>query len=288
MPNPRLAVLSDIHGNPPALDAVLADLQAFSPIDAVLVAGDIITPLYHETVLQKLCEMRAVMIRGNGEHNLLEMHDGAAPDYYWTAQQFALARWNFSHVSPADVEYIRALPEQVVFHLPGTDPIRIVHGSPRGINDGVSPVDDSQQFADAMALIDEPVVIFGHTHQPWQQPIDGRLALNPGAVTGPLNNQVGAQYAILEWQGGAWQARLRCIAYDLQATAQIFKDSGLLDTGHLARCFLASIFSGYDVARKFLTYAFTLARHMGYRHLPYIPDEVWDHAGKTFPWPPDC
>jgi putative phosphoesterase len=286
---PSILILSDIHGNLPSLEAVLADARQsarqFAPLDAILVAGDIITPIYHETLLQKLRDLQAVMIQGNGEKGLLEMEDGSAPAYYWTAQQFALARWCFANVTKTDLEFIRTLPEQRTFHLPGTDPIRMVHGSPRKINESIFPSAHPEQLAEVLALVDEPVVIFGHTHQPWQVRIDGRLALNPGAVTGPLDGQVGAQYAILDWDGRAWQARLRCVPYDLQATDRIFQDSGLLETGYLARSFLISIHTGQNGAEDFLTYAFELSRQAGFGDLPYLPDEIWEQAGASFPWP---
>jgi hypothetical protein len=138
-----------------------------------------------------------------------------------------------------------------------------------------------------MALVGEPVVIFGHTHQPWQVQLDERLALNPGAVCGPLNGQVGAQYAILEWDGSAWNAGLRCVSYDMNIIIRAFTEDGLLDTGYLAKSFLASILSGRDVAQDFLHYAFSLSHQVGYNDLPFIPDEIWERAGASFHWDGD-
>lgn len=281
---PRLAILSDIHGNLPALEAVLADAQLFAPLATVLVAGDIFTPLCHERVLQKLREMRAVMIQGNGEQELLAMKNRSAPEYYWTAKQFAITRWGYAHTSTADIEFICGLPEQRVFQLPGTDPIRIVHGSPRGAREGIHPETHPGKLADVLELVGEPVVVFGHTHRPWQVQVGGRLALNPGAVCGPLNGQVGAQYAILEWNGSAWKVLQRCVSYNLDLITQIFISSGLLDTGYLAKSFLASILTARDVARDFLHHAFGLSQQAGFGSLPYIPDEIWDCAGASFLW----
>jgi predicted phosphodiesterase len=284
----HLAILSDIHGNLPGLEAVLADAEQFAPLSALLVAGDIITPLYYERLLPKLHDMQAVMIQGNGEQGLLAMDNGSAPEYFWTAKQFALARWGYASVPAADLEFLRTLPEQLVYHLPGTDPIRVVHGSPRNTRESVFPTAHPDQLAEVMALVNEPVVIFGHTHQPWQMRVGSRLALNPGAVTGPVNGQVGAQYAILHWDGTNWQAELRCVPYDLQTITQVFEDSGLLDTGYLARAFLASHYTGQNVGEDFLHYAFELSRQAGFVDLPYIPDEIWESAGATFPWPSGC
>lgn len=282
--NPRLAVLSDIHGNLPALEAVLADAQQFEPLAAVLIAGDIITPLCHEGVSRQLREIGAVMIQGNGEQGLLEMKNRTAPEYYWTAKQFAITRWGYTHTSTADMEFVCGLPEQRVFHLPGTDPVRIVHGSPRGVKEGIHPEVNPGKLAEVLELVGEPVVIFGHTHRPWQMQVGRQLALNPGAVCGPLNGQVGAQYAILEWNGSAWKAVLRCVSYNLGLITQMFISSGLLETGYLAKSFLASILTARNVARDFLHHACGLSRQAGFGSLPYIPDDIWDYAGATFPW----
>ena len=284
-PSYRLAILADIHGNLPALEAVLADLQQFAPLDGLLVAGDTTTGPHQEIVLDRLREIGAMIIQGNGEHTILEMAAGSAPDYFRTAKQFSLGRWAFSNYTPAALAFIQTLPEQLVFSLPGADPIRLVHGSPRRINEGIFPQVNPAQLADVLELVAEPVFICAHTHQNWQIQVNGRLALNPGAVCGPLNGQVGAQYALLEWHGAAWRADLRCIPYDLQAIARAFVESGLLDTGYLARAFLTSIFSGNNITNEFISHAFDLSKKAGDTHLPYIPDEIWDQAGATFPWP---
>ncbi len=283
---PRLAVLSDIHGNLPALKAVLADARQFDPLAGILVAGDIITPLYHAEVLQTLRELGAFMIQGNGENGLLAMKDGSAPEYTWTARQFALARHGYANVTQDDLDFINTLPVQRVFHLSGTDAIRIVHGSPRHIRESVFPDTQPERLDEIMAMVKEPVVVFGHTHISWQVRVGGRLALNPGAVTGPLDGRVGAQYAVLEWDGASWQADLRCISYEIESTARVFKESGLLSTGHLARAFLASLYTGQNVGDDFINHAFTLSRQAGFGDLPYVPDAIWEQAGATFPWPP--
>ncbi len=281
----RLAVLADIHGNLPALEAILNELDRSAPLDGLLVAGDLSTCPYQEMVLQRLREIQAVMIQGNGEEGILKMAAGTVPDYYFTARQFALGRWAHAHYSSDALAFLNTLPEQFVYRLPGAAPVRIVHGSPRKINESVFPDTNPAQLEEVLALVDEPVVVFAHTHLPWQVRVDGRLALNPGAVCGPLNGQVGAQYAILEWDGTDWQATLHCASYDLDTITRAFIDSGLLATGPIARAFLASIRTGRNIGLDFLNYAFALSAQFGYAHLPYLPDEIYDRAGEIFPWP---
>ena len=280
----RLAVLADIHGNLPAFEAVLADLKDFAPLDRILVAGDTTTGPRQETIFNRLREMDAVFIQGNSEQWLCALDDGTIEEYYVKAKQFALGRWAYANLSREALGFMHTLPEQTVYHLPGTSPIRITHGSPRKINEGVYPNANPAQLDGILADIVEPVILFGHTHQPWQVQTDGRLALNPGAVCSPLNGQVGAQYALLDWDGERWQAHLRCVPYDLDLIRRDFIESGLMDSTILARGYLGGILTGRDATSAFITYAKNLARAAGFGDLPYIPNEVWDQAGATFAW----
>ena len=127
--------------------------------------------------------------------------------------------------------------------------------------------------------------VCGHTHIPWKVVRHGRLALNPGAVCGPLNGETGAQYALLTWQDRHWQVDHRVVAYDLELIRAAFRESGLLDKGGaLARAFLRSIETGQNVADWFLTYAYRLAADAGHGECEVVPDELWEHAAATFDW----
>jgi len=115
--------------------------------------------------------------------------------------------------------------------------------------------------------------------------MDGRLALNPGSVAGPLNGVAAAQYAQLEWEQGTWRPELREVPYDLSRIRQAFVESGLLDEGGpLARAFLASIETGLNVAKDLLDHAYRLAAEAGYPGCRVVPDEIWVRTAAEFPW----
>ena len=88
----RLAVMADIHGNLPAFEAVMADLQQYQPLEGFLVAGDVVGGPGQEAVLQRLMALHAVIAHGNGEVSALQVADGSAPDYVFTSRQFSLVR----------------------------------------------------------------------------------------------------------------------------------------------------------------------------------------------------
>ena len=281
----QLAVLSDIHGNLPALDAVLNDLQQY-PVDGIVVAGDIVTggPQGADAA-QRLRALDSWMIRGNADNALLKYAAGDAPEAWHINHQFALLRWTYQQVDQEMLDFLESLPEQRVTALPGTAAIRMVHGSPRHISEPIFPDRDPALLDAVLAQISEPVLVCGHTHLPWQVEQNGRLVLNPGAVSGPLNGFVGAQYALLNWRDGHWQAKHITVAYDLERIREVCRESGFLEEGGaFAQAFLLSIETGQDVIEAFFSYAFELVAKAGISDSDIIPNDIWNQASATFDW----
>jgi putative phosphoesterase len=280
----RLAVMSDVHGNLPALEAVLEDMQPFEP-DAILVAGDFIGGPAPVKTIHLLRSLNSWMIRGNSDTGLVRYGLGDAPDAHHTHRQFALLRWAHRHVDQETFEFIRSLPEQRVVEIDGTAPVCLVHGSPRNPSESIFPDRDPATLDLALAQTSEPVLVCGHTHIPWKVTRDDRLALNPGAVCGPLNGEVCAQYALLTWRAGRWQAEHRAVSYDLEQIRTSFRESGLLEEGGaLARSFLLSIETGQNIADDFLSHAYGLAARAGFEDCYAVPDAAWEQATATFDW----
>ncbi len=299
----RLAVLADVHGNLPALEAVLADVQQYN-VDGIIVAGDLIGggPQPVE-VLRLLRSLRTWMIRGNNENYFLAYDAGEAPDAWRVSYQWVVLRWTYHRLDKASLDLITSLPEQCVVALDGTAPIRVVHGSPQGPSGrlfpdrdpaklywfrkaGLLPLDqDPDNLGVAFEQIAEPVLVCGHTHIPWKQEQDGRLALNPGAVCGPLNGDVCAQYALLTWRDDHWQAEHQVVPYDLDRVRAAFCESGLLAVGGaFARACLLTIETGQNVAGHFVSYVCKLAAGAGFKDCDVVPDAIWEHAVATFDW----
>lgn len=297
----RLAILADTHGNRPAVEAVLADLEQYD-VDAILVAGDLTGGPHQAETVRLLRERGATLIRGNSDNGPLLYGAGQGPAAWRESHQFAMLRWADRRLDRETRDFLAALPEQRAVALPGAAPIRLVHGSPRRIAEPIIPDDPLLQehfraasltprggppapLGEILALVQEPVLVCGHTHYPWQAERDGRLVLNPGAVCGPLNGDNGAQYALLHWDGARWQAEHRSVPYDLARLRADFAESGLLDEGGpLARAFLLSTERGENVGMYFLNYAYELAAQAGFAGCETVPDEVWDRAAATWDW----
>jgi L-asparaginase len=299
----RLAVLADIHGNLPALEAVLADVQQHD-VDGIIIAGDLIGGGPHSLeVVRLLRSLGSWMIRGNNEDYFLAYETGATPAAWRESYQWAVMRWSYHSLDRETLDFIASLPEQRVVALDGTAPIRVVHGSLQSPSGRLfpdrdpdklrwfrkagllSPDRDPDKLELALEQMNEPVLVCGHTHIPWNQEEDGRLALNPGAVSGPLNGDVRAQYALLTWQDSHWQTEHLAVPYDLDQIRAAFRESGLLaEGGAFARACLLSIETGQNVAGYFVSYVYKLAAEAGFEDCDVVPDDVWDRAVATFNW----
>ena len=282
---------------------MLADARQ-QGVDGIIVAGDFTTggPQQLETI-NLLRSLGSWMIRGNSEGYLLAYGAGNVPDGWRVSKQWASVRWSYLHLDRGTLDFIASLPEQRVVALDGVAPIRVVHGSPRSPSEHLLPdrdpvsLDafrkagllsshhDPAKLDQALAQVKEPVLVCGHSHIPWKQEQDGRLVLNPGSVGAPINGDVRAQYALLTWQDGRWQAEHRAIAYDLERIRAAFNESGLLEEGGaFARAWLLVIETGQNVSGRFVSYVHGLATEAGYEGGDVVPDSIWEQAIATFDW----
>jgi len=298
----RFAVLADIHGNLPALEAVLDDLSSHPAVDQILVAGDSVSgcPYPRETIAL-LRERNCRCIRGNNETYILNMHTRACHPDVLTNRQWAATRWAFEQLNPAELAWVASLPAQLSLPEPGGG-LRVLHGSLEGEsislvpdrNPGVirhleashllRPGQPLTPLSVTLASIPESVLIAGHIHTPWLQREGAKLALNPGSVGMPIHGDPRACYVLLEWDGLAWQVELRAVAYDRARVKRAFQTSGLLAAGGgFARGCLVDLDRAQNTVWMFVEHAFATARARGH-HGPIIPDPLWLEAEATFDW----
>ena len=204
-----LAVLSDIHGNIDALDAVLAETEA-AGADRYVLAGDYGTP--SPAPLETLERLRglpnATWIRGNGERWLREPPD---------REDVREAYERLAGRIPEDVVgWLYGLPVQAEL-----DGILYVHGSPLSDVDSFAP--EAQEGEERLlAGVHDRTVVFGHSHQQFRRPGPNRTDLvNPGSVGMPLDGDKRAAWAL--WDG---DFEFRRTAYDVERAAAAFRALG--------------------------------------------------------------
>ena len=300
----RLAVLADVHDNLLALEAVVEDAMR-NAADGFIAAGDYLMrgPFPQESV-QLLRSLDARMVQGNTDGYAVDLASGRAPPARYTSKQWASSRWTCRHVDQEILDFLASLPEQAVVCLDGVTRIRVIHGAPDNPIGRLLPDRDAQALhwfrragflaceeeppalTPRLSAIDDPVVVCAHTHIPWSQRNGDQLVLNPGAVSGALNEDPRAQYALLTWNDDGWQVEHRAVEYDLGQLRRAYRSSGYLkEGGALARVFLITVETGRNVIAPFFSHIARVAAEAGCGQSSVIRDAVWQQAVDTFVWP---
>lgn len=278
----KIAVLSDIHGNLTALNAVLKDINKLG-INKFIIAGDhIIDCPNPNEVLEKIKTLDAYVIKGNREEYLLDYYKGIHNEWNKYNQMRAVV-YTYSIISENNMKYIDGLPEQLSISLPQMDDIRIVHGSLFRINEGLFPDKHFTRLEKTLQNLKEQVLICGHTHYAWSKEMNNKLVVNPGSVGVPFNENKCAEYAVIIWNGAKWQVSHRQVEYDLKELQQLFFENELFEKCPTwSRLTLQSIREGRDVTTEFITYAYKLAKDSGVSEPEFVPNSIWDMAEKLW------
>jgi predicted phosphodiesterase len=236
----RIAILSDIHGNLPALEAVLDDVRAMVP-DQVIVNGDIINrgPQSIEC-LQAVQALGWPVVFGNHEEYALKRLDGEVPEP-WRTRFWEPFQRVAEALSADEIAYRRALPRDFVVDVPNLPALRIVHGSMRALNDALGVWMSDAELLEAVDGAPEPIVIGAHSHRTFERRAGARWMLNSGSVGAPFNGDPGAQYLLMTAVNGAWTAEFRSVAYDRTRVYAAWARSGELEC-----CMSAQVFK-YEV-----------------------------------------
>jgi predicted phosphodiesterase len=219
----KVAALYDVHGNLPALEAVLADLAELD-VDAVVVGGDVcIGPMPRES-LERLLALgeRALFLRGNGDRELSEAQDA---DGLWAER----TRWSAGQLERGQLAWLAALPDTQTVDVDGLGPVLFCHGSPRSDEEILTRISPEERVEAATAGVAEATVVCGHTHVQFDREAAGRRLVNAGSVGMPYEAGPGAYWALL-----GPEVELRRTAYDLEAAAAAIRATGFPGAEELA------------------------------------------------------
>jgi len=238
----RLAFLSDIHANLPALEAVLADLDHQRP-DAVYCLGDLVSyaPWPNE-VVRLIREHRIPTLMGNHDYTLSQLTQGqplptVTPDHKkWAgAQSLAFTHTQLGHAERA---FLGGLPRHIrlEFTTPdGRSDLLMVHGSPTSLNEYLLEDRPQADMVSVMDQADADILLFGHSHLPYHRQLPGhnpdkpayRHAINTGSVGKPKDGDPRAGYVLIEWIGGQPHVTMIRVGYDVERAARAIEESSL-------------------------------------------------------------
>jgi len=299
------AIISDIHGNYPALAAAIEDAKAHSADEYILI-GDYTSRIpYDNEVVNTIRTLSpAHIIQGNGERHYLSLPKSKDTQ---SNPQFKPLYWSLNELSPKNLAYLLALPETAVVSHEDTD-IYLAHSIDLFYRPSVIGFFHTLNFSDMMldtpishkqyltmgkeALLSCPdaladilalpkgIHLFGHNHLQFHMEHEGRLFINPGSCGMTADWNPAAAYTLLHIESGNWVIQERRVEYDIQATIEKFTTSGYHNYAPVwSKAIQLQLQTGKEYFGWFVTHIEATKKRLG----PTItPDEAWDTAAKTW------
>jgi predicted phosphodiesterase len=243
----KLGMISDVHGNCHALEAVVADASSLG-VDQWWVLGDLVAigpdPVATMELVANLPHVEA--IRGNTERyvltsdrppptpsdvianpDLFELYGTIQRSFAWTGGALASHGW---------LEWLRDLPLDLRTELPDGTVVLGVHASPgRDDGEGITPHRDEEELRHDLEGSHADIVLAGHTHQPTDRVVADMRAVNLGSLSNPITDDLRASYVILHADRQGHAVEHRRVDYDRQAFL-----SSVERSGHPASDYIAS------------------------------------------------
>jgi putative phosphoesterase len=209
----QVAALYDIHGNLPALEAVLQDIRQ-AEIDCVVVGGDVLPgPMPRETIARLLeLDIPLQFIQGNGDRVVLGARAGTESSE--VPQRFReLIRWTARQLHPEDERLLATWPKTLRIEIGGLGDVLFCHATPRSDTEVFTRRTPEDRLLPVFEGLDAPMVVCGHTHMQFDRTIGGIRVLNAGSVGMPFG-EPGAYWLLL-----GPDVQLRRTSYDLAKAA---------------------------------------------------------------------
>jgi putative phosphoesterase len=225
----RAAIITDLHGNLPALEAALARIEHLG-IDDVYCGGDLVGYGPRPNEVCALIEERSMpTVYGNYDYAIARDLDDCGC-FYPTSKDREIGQgsvaWTLEHTDERSKRLMHDLPFDLRFELAGKR-ARLVHGSPRKVNEYLLEDRAASTFERISQLADCDILLFGHTHKPWVREYGGVLFVNCGSVGKPKDGDPRGSFALLEERGGEVDISIERVTYDAASVAADIRDVGL-------------------------------------------------------------
>ena len=205
----RVAAIGDIHGNLPALDAVLGEIE-HGDVEAIVIVGDTISGPWPVDVFDRLVRVEARFVRGNADREVLERSTRYGPLATWCADRLGAER----------LAVAASWPLALALEIDGLGRVLVCHSTPTSDDPIYTRITPDADVSEMLGDIDADVVVCGHTHMQYDRTLAGGLrVVNPGSVGMPYEGQPGAFWALL-----GPNVDFRTTRYDARATVEAVRE----------------------------------------------------------------
>ncbi len=213
----RIAIISDIHSNNIALEAVLKDIYT-KDVDSIVCTGDIVGYMPNPNeVIDLIRQHKILCIKGNHDLHTMKIERLNEEQFQVldnsVIQQSASAIYTNYILEEKNRVYLANLPEKIEMSVNGFK-VLFVHGSPRAIDEYM--YEDAPYLNEIMEELEYDVVIAGHTHIPYYKQVRNKFVINAGSVGKPKHGNSNATYVILSVEKGNINVVLREVPYDVK------------------------------------------------------------------------
>ncbi|GMV99060.1 MAG: hypothetical protein AMXMBFR84_01990 [Candidatus Hydrogenedentota bacterium] len=209
----HFAVFGDVHGNWPALKAVLDDI-ARRGILTIVHTGDLVVGFpYPNEVVEAVRERGIPGVQGEWDRlTVRASRKGESIQRKIGEDEWEALQWTYSHTQSRSLEFLRALPKTRTFDMDGT-PVFVCHGTPASSSDVLLRGEADMRFKRMREVANTPIVVCGKSHEPFARTVDGTLFVNPGAVGLAAGDGAVASYAVVSTESAPASAELCTVSY---------------------------------------------------------------------------
>jgi predicted phosphodiesterase len=239
----RVGLIADVHGNVPAFDAVLAELER-EGVDRIVCLGDVAVGPEPREAVARVRALGCPVILGNWD---AAFADGLRPpaDDETARIVHEIHSWWAEHLDDGDREFLRACVPSLELQIDGATAL-LYHGSPRSYDDWIFATTGDDELATMFAPERPQLLVGGHTHVQLLRRWDGSTLVNPGSVGLPflrwwperVRIAPWAEYAILTADDGQLHVDLRRTSYDVRSYLERTRQSGAPHADWWADCWL--------------------------------------------------
>lgn len=211
----RVAAIYDVHGNLPALEAVLAHIDR-EGVDLIVSGGDVVLGPIPDATLERLLALgdRVRYIRGNTDRMVAEPPQ--------TDQSMEKLHWVRTQLNAGQIAAVGGWDERLALDIDGLGATLFVHATARNDHEIITPATPEAAVRLTVEGVEQPTIVCGHIHVQYDRRVAGKRLVNAGSVGMPYGDRPGAYWVLL-----GPDVQHMFTPYDTEATAQLVRDSGM-------------------------------------------------------------